>query len=122
MKYDLSNSEQKIMNILWSKHQWITINEIIKILEPEEIFWKRQTVNTFLSRLINKGLVIQNSRKYIYAYTEEEFETLKAKELLNEDYGGSLVNFLTALSGNKRINNDEVENLKKYLEDYKERN
>jgi len=121
MKCDLSNSEQKIMNILWSKHQWITINEIIKILEPEGIFWKRQTVNTFLSRLINKGLVIQNSRKYIYAYTEDEYKTLKAKEILNDDYGGSLVNFLTALSGNKEVTNDESEQLKKYLENYKER-
>ena len=120
MKYDLSKSEQKIMNILWAGHRWMTINEIIKILEPAGIFWKRQTVNTFLARLINKGLVIQNSRKYIYAYTEEGYQTLRAKELLNVDYGGSLVNFITALSGNRGVTKDEAEQLKNYLEQFKE--
>lgn len=115
MKYNLSNSEQRIMRILWTKQQWVTISDMMKILEPEGILWKRQTINTFLSRLIKKGLVIQNSRKYIFAYTEEEYKGLKAKELLN-DYGGSLMNFVTALSGNNEIPTNEVEQLQKYLE------
>lgn len=120
MKYELSNSESKIMDILWKQHRWMSAGELRKILEQEGTIWKRQTINTFLVRLKSKGLIIQNSRKYIHAYTKEEFDSLKAKELLDDDYGGSLLNFITALSGNKSIDTEEADKLKDYLEKFLE--
>jgi len=65
---------------------------LIKELEAPGISWKRQTINTFLGRLLEKGLVIHDSekRKYIFAYTKEEYVSHRVKEFLDEEYSGSI--------------------------------
>lgn len=119
MNYCLTDSEYMIMSILWSHKHWMTIVELGTELEKEGIFWKRQTINTFLSRLIKKDMVVQNSRKYIYAHTEDEFESLRAKEYLDLEYNGSLKKFIAALSGHKEIDDEDATALLQYLEKYK---
>ena len=116
MYNNLTTSEQAIMNVLWESKQWMTINELIEYFEKSGKIWKRQTVNTFLSRLIGKNLVVKNGRKYIYAYTRAEFEARKATEMLDSFYGSSLKNFIVALSGGHSISREEVEELKAYLD------
>ena len=80
---------------------------------------KRQTINTFLSRLIKKDMVVQNSRKYIYAHTKDEYETLRAQEYLTNEYGGSLRKFIAALSGQAEIDDEDTAALLRYLEKFK---
>lgn len=119
MNYFLTDSEQVIMSILWAHKHWMTIVELGTALEQKGIIWKRQTINTFLARLIKKDMVVQNSRKYIYAHTKEEYESLRAKEYLNSEHNGSLKKFLAALSGDKEIDAEDAATLLQYLEKYK---
>lgn len=118
MKFTLSNSEQLILEMLWAQKDWMTIQELAQELQKKNITWKRQTINTFLSRLKEKELVIQNGRRYIYAFSKKEFDGLKAKEILNTEFDGSLCNFISALSGHKTISSDDAESLRKYLETF----
>lgn len=119
MNYSLSDSEQLIMNLLWKNKHWMTIAELSMELEKEGVFWKRQTINTFLSRLIKKDMVVQNSRKYIYAHTKDEYETLRAQEYLTNEHGGSLRKFIAALSGHAEIDEEDTAALLQYLEKFK---
>lgn len=119
MNYCLTDSEYIIMSILWAHKHWMTIVELGAELEKKGVFWKRQTINTFLSRLIKKDMVVQNSKKYIYAHTEEEYESLRAREYLTSEYGGSLKNFIVALSGHKEIDDEDVTTLLQYIEKYR---
>lgn len=119
MNYSLTDSEQKIMDILWKYAQWMTIAELGAELEKDGILWKRQTINTFLSRLIKKGLAVQNGRKYIYTCTKEEFQTGKAREFLKEEFGDSFKKFVVALSGHKGLNQNDMEGLMNELEKYR---
>ena len=116
MKQDITPAEQAIMNVLWESKHWITINELIEYFEHLGKEWKRQTVNTYLTRLIEKGLVVKNGRKYIYAYTKEEYEAQKASEVLNALYGGSLKKFVAALSDSHSIKSEDIKELKEYLD------
>ena len=97
MKQDITPAEQAIMNVLWESKHWITINELIEYFEHLGKEWKRQTVNTYLTRLIEKGLVVKNGRKYIYAY-------------------GSLKKFVAALSDSHSLKSEDIKELKEYLD------
>lgn len=120
MKKDLTPAEQVIMEALWESKHWMTISELIKIFEAQGKEWKRQTVNTFLAHLIEKGLVVKNGRKYIYAYTKEEYNARVASELLNTLYGGSLKKFVAALSGSNTLKSEDIKALRDYLDNFQE--
>lgn len=120
MEYQMSASEQLIMEILWERQSMLTITEISEILQQKNnILWKRQTINTFLGRLIKKGLVIQNGRKYTYTHSKNDYEKLKAEIFLQKEYNGSLKNFVSALSGSQNIDEQEFEELIEFLNNYK---
>ena len=116
MKVALTPSEEEIMNLLWETKQWMTIKEMIGYFEKVGKYWKRQTINTFLAHLIEKGLVVKNGRKYMYAYSIDEYKTLNASVVLDSYYGGSLQNFVAALSGTQKLDYEEAEKLRTYLD------
>ncbi|MCI9359559.1 MAG: BlaI/MecI/CopY family transcriptional regulator [Hungatella sp.] len=120
MELNLTSAEQAIMSALWEGKHWMTINELIECCSHLGKTWKRQTVNTFLTRLIEKGLVVKNGRKYIYAYSKEEYEAQKASQLLDTFYNGSLRNFVVALSGNCSLDAQDIKELREYLDTFQD--
>lgn len=121
IKYEISESERIIMNYLWESSTPKKFADIMEYLEnKEKKEWKKQTVNTFLNRLIDKGLV-QGSfqgRNKLYSpnIRKTDFERGEAQNYLNACYSGSLGNFISALSGGKKIDSDFADQLRKLLE------
>ena len=114
INFGLSDSEALIMEYLWDAGR--CFREITKHLN-EEVGkeWKKQTMNTFLSRLTNKGLISaevqRGGRVYSPTVTRTEFATGRAKQFLDKFYDGSLENFLTILNGGKKIDAQQVKKI-----------
>ncbi len=117
MKYSLSNTEQMIMERLWEIKKWTTGAEFWEYFNSKGKSSKRQTVNTYLARMTEKGLLVKNGTAYMYAFTREEYEQRRAKDILDSMYHGSLKKFVAALNGAKRLNQQEKEELKAYLDE-----
>lgn len=115
MKYHLSKMEQEIMDLLWERRKWMAGAGVWEYLNENGRECKRTTVNTYLTRMTEKGLLVKDGTKYIYRYNREEFENKQANEILEGFFGGSLARFLAALSGGKGIGEKEAEELKDYL-------
>lgn len=122
MNYSLTKTEQEILEYMWKEARWLSIREIIEHFEKNNKIWKRQTVNTFLTHLIEKELVIKNGRKYIYSINKNEFQKETAKNILNKLYDGSVKNFIASLSGSTKLNSKDVNDLKKYLDELSKQN
>ena len=122
IKYEMSDSENKIMEYLWNNEQGKYFNEIMEHLNSTyQKNWKKQTVNTFIKRLIDKGLVsyenIGGVKCYVPTVNKEEYKKGEAKSFLNEFYQGSVYIFLSALSGGKSIDEKTAEELRNMLEE-----
>lgn len=122
IKYEISESERIIMNYLWESSTPKKFADIMEYLEnKEKKEWKKQTVNTFLKRLIDKGLIqdsFQGKNKlYSPSIRKVDFERGEAQNYLNACYSGSLGNFISALSGGKKIDSDFADQLRKLVED-----
>ena len=108
MFQQLSDTELMIMEYLWSQNTPKTFSEIKAFFEATtNKNWKKQTLNTFLSRLIDKGLLERKKEEtkayYGAALTKAEFKQRKAKAILEECYEGKISHFIAALTGNNAI-------------------
>lgn len=110
----LSPTEKEIMEVLWES-EGMTNNEIILHFRERGKDWKRQTTSTFLTRLLQKGVVVKEGHKYRAGCTKKEFEQRQTREILDSLYGGSLKNFVAALTGGGRMTEKEAEELKDLL-------
>ena len=101
MDYKISDSEWKVMEILWEKGT-ATQSEVMDALTEG---WNKNTVYTFLSRLEHKGLVVAEGSPKRYA-----------ESFLNKVYHGSAGKLVAAFVEEGRLTEKEKAMLKQLLE------
>lgn len=120
--FDVSETEKEILEYLWENPAGAKFREIMDYFnENKEKNWKKQTVNTFLLRLKDKGLIEGESEgtKTVYhvVCSKEVYEMKKAESILENYYGGSVANFVMALTGGEKINKEVGDELRKLLKE-----
>ena len=106
-KYKLFDAELKFMNIIW---------EVCN----EKLGWKKSTTYTVLRKLAQRGVLKNENTVVTSIVKREDTQIYESHEVVEKSFGGSLPKFLTAFFGNKKISNDEAEELKKLIDSYKE--
>lgn len=119
--FEVSETEREILEYLWENPQGLLSREILEYFDKvKQKDWKKQTLNTFLLRLAEKGLVErkeQGTKKlYSAAYDAKAYEAKRAESILKNHYGGSVRNFVMALTGGEKIHKELAEELRKILE------
>ena len=84
----VSESELEVMEMLWDQEGAIKQSQLLALFEADGKLWKRQTLNTFLSRLEDKGLVKRENRMVEPLYGREEYYSIQVKAAINRMYGG----------------------------------
>lgn len=114
----ISEAEMEVMKIIWSHGKGITSGEILQQLNKEKS-WKPTTIFTFLSRLVEKGVLKAEKRGKSNLYTplmsEKEYLCFEAKSFLNSTHRGSIKSFIAALYEGDGISKEEIEELKSWL-------
>lgn len=118
--YEMTQSESLIMHFLWREGAKSFVEIMTFLTKEEGKEWKKQTVNTFIKRLSDKGLIAADetgkNRVYHAAVTDAEYEKGKAEKLLYDFYGGSVYSFLSALTGGKGIDKKVADDLRTIVE------
>jgi predicted transcriptional regulator len=122
MKFQkLSETEMELMQVIWKINNPVKSNELLTIFAKEKgRDWKGQTISTFLSRLVDKGVLLVKregrSNIYIPRLSFKEYKKKEAQSLLDTLYQGSVKNFLVTLY-DESIPSDELNELKKWFSD-----
>lgn len=117
----LSETEMEVMQIIWASGHSMTSGELLDIFARNRgKEWKGQTMATFLSRLVEKGVLISTRRQgrtniYEPCMSLEEYRSQEAKSLLETLYEGSVKNFLATLYDGKELTKDEVTELRRWF-------
>lgn len=116
MRIRISGAELEIMQYLWSTEDGAAFAELLTYFnENRGKEWCKQTLNTYLLRLSNRGLITREKigTKTIYspAINELRYRQLCAEEILKESYDGVLSNFLAALTGHEKLTRSEAQEL-----------
>ena len=117
-EYSLGTIEGRFADIIWEKEP-ISTNELIKICE-QEFGWKRTTTYTVLKRLSQKG-IFQNNRGTVSSLLpKQDFYARQSEQYVENSFGGSLPGFLAAFTRQRKLSKEEIENLKKIIENCNE--
>lgn len=114
--YDISKAEQEVMEKLWDQTESIKQSQLLALFEADGKTWKRQTLNTFLSRLEDKGLVERKNRLVKAVYSREEYYYMQMQSAIDTMYEGRLSKFVAAFAKKKAINQNEAQELIQILE------
>ncbi|MFJ8099877.1 BlaI/MecI/CopY family transcriptional regulator [Lysinibacillus sp. NPDC096212] len=117
----LSETEEELMDFIWKQNRKFTSTELLDFFNREKgKQWKSQTISTFLTRLVDKGLLDVKregrSNVYIPLLSLKEYKKKEAQGLLDKLYQGSVKNFLATLYDEK-VPSDELNELKKWFSD-----
>ncbi len=115
----IGNAEIEIMKVIWKSKEPITSLEIGKAVEDKG--WKKTTIATFLTRLVEKGVLAAEKQGKLYYYTPlisaKEYRKGQTKNLISTLYNGSIKEFAVSLFEEQKLSNSDIEELRAFFED-----
>ncbi len=116
-EYRLGEVEMKFADIIW-ENEPIASGELVKLSE-QKLNWKKSTTYTILKRLCERE-IFQNVDGVVSSLiSKEQFQLKKSEEFLEENYGGSLPSFVAAFASRKKLSREEIDSLRKIIEESK---
>jgi predicted transcriptional regulator len=110
--------EQKFADLIW-EHAPISTRKLTKLCE-EAFGWKRTTTYTMLKRLCQRKLFANENSTVVICMSKEDFQAAQGEQFLQETFDGSLPRFLAAFSRRQKLGSDEINELRKLIDNYEE--
>lgn len=107
--------ESRFADLIWQGEP-LSSSELVKLCE-KELQWKKSTTYTVLKRLCQRGIFQNQDGMVSSLLSREEFYARQSEEFVAESFNGSLPAFLAAFTRRKKLSEEEVEELKKLIEE-----
>ena len=118
-EYELGDAELEVLKSLWEDGPG-TVREVLNRLTRRGRNLAYTTVQTFLTRLEQKGFVRADKSDLAYRYaarvTRERISKSRLRELLDQLYDGAAGPLVLQLVQNERLTPEEIETLQKLIE------
>lgn len=122
----ITDAEWKVMQVLWRLGS-ATLREVVDGIEEsgEEVSWKPRTVQTLVRRLVAKGVLAteEGGREFRYSprFSEAACQHDESRTFLGRVFDGRLVPFLAGMVENEVVSRDEIEDLRRLLDEAERR-
>jgi len=118
-KYDITDAELEIIQILWKKKQCNLITIIQELSANEEK--NKNTIKTLIHRLVQKGAIESkkvNTKEVVYIpkISEKKFLSKESNSFLKKFFNGSTEKLLLNFIEDKKVSKSELKRLIDILE------
>ncbi|NLP14504.1 MAG: BlaI/MecI/CopY family transcriptional regulator [Clostridium sp.] len=114
----LPDSELEIMMVIWDAQEKVTSEYIMANLDKT---WQKTTVLNFLTRLCDRSFLKCRKEGRLNVYeslvNKEEYLQKESKSFLQKLHNNSLKSLVTSLYDGKNISKEDLEELKKFIEE-----
>lgn len=121
-KLSIGDAELEIMKALWESNEPVNTQYISEAVESKG--WKRTTISTFLTRLVEKGAVSSEKRGKLYYYSplisQKDYRKSQTKNLISSLYNGSVKEFAVSLFEEQALSDEDLKELRAIFEDPEE--
>ena len=111
-------SEYRFCLVLW-EHEPINSTKLVKICK-ERLNWSKATTYTVIRRLAQRGVLKNENTIVSTLVTKEQVQESQMEELVDKTFEGSMPAFIAAFSRSNRLTKQEVDQLKKLIDEYEE--
>lgn len=116
--YIMTEAENLLAELIWEKEP-IGSGELVK-LASQRLGWKKSTTYTVLRKICENDIFQNKAAVVTSKITKEEYTRRIGERYLDENYNGSLPNFVAAFLKRKKLDKKEIEELVTLIEEYKE--
>lgn len=113
----ISSAEWDVMSVIWAKGA-VTANDVFESL-PAGHGWKQKTVNTFLTRLVDKGALKVDKKEKAFVYTarvpREKCIHLESESFLHRVFRGATGDLVKHFCARADLTADEIRELEQLL-------
>lgn len=116
----LSESELVLMKIIWKNGGTALYSHIMAELEKDRNEWKKNTVLTLLSRLVEKNFLktgkIGRRNEYRAVVAEQEFQANQTRNFLDKVYEGNVGGLVSTLLQQDILSEAELKEIEAFWE------
>ncbi|MBD5503881.1 MAG: BlaI/MecI/CopY family transcriptional regulator [Lachnospiraceae bacterium] len=120
MIVQISDSELELMKIIWANGGTAFYAQIMAELEKTDRIWQKNTIMTFLSRLISKGFIKSHKmgrrNEYTALISEIDYQAVQTQNFLNKLYEGNAKGLIATMIQRDMLTTDDYEELKRFWE------
>jgi len=117
--YIMTEGELKLAEIIWEKEP-VNSGDLVDICN-QKYEWKKSTTYTVLKKLCSQQIVQNIDSMVISLIKREEYLLRKSEKFIADNYSGSLPGFIAAFMKKKKLNQNQINELKKMIDEYEER-
>ncbi|MBF2544577.1 BlaI/MecI/CopY family transcriptional regulator [Listeria seeligeri] len=114
----ISKSEFEVMKVIWDFGRAVQYVDVAEKLAEKDYSWKKNTILTFLTRLVEKKLLrvkkIGRKNEYYALVSESEYLGQQTENFLEDIYEGDVKGLITNLVQKDLITADEIDDLQEY--------
>lgn len=110
----LTHTEIKFMNLVW-KHEPVCSTQLVKLCY-EQFNWKKSTTYTFIKRLHEKGILVNEDTFVKSLISKENYQNSESSEIINAIYDGSIVKFLSSYLKDNDLSGIEIDKIKELVD------
>lgn len=118
-KKRLPDAELAVMQAVWAQSGEVGRADIEVALASYG--WSANTLNTYLTRLCEKGFLTsrREGRNNLYTplVSRDKYLEFESRSVLKRLYGGSLGSFVAALNAEQPLEQREIDELRQFLDD-----
>ena len=114
----LCESDYRFMMVIW-ENEPLKSSELVKLC-AEKLGWKKPTTYTTLKKLCEKGFAENKETIVRSLVPKEDVQRYASDHFVNSTFGGSLPSFLVSFFGSRKITENEADEIKKLIDQYKE--
>lgn len=115
--------EQRVLETLWNEHP-LTVGQVIERLE-RDTHWHKNTVQTLLTRLVQKKAVARNKdgRRFFYLplISREEYLANESDGLLDRFFNGDVGPLVAHFADRRKLSSKDIEEIESILDELKNR-
>lgn len=118
MIQQISESELVLMKIIWNNGRTALYSHIMEELERDSNEWKKNTVLTLLSRLVDKDFLrtakIGRRNEYKAVVAESEYQAAQTQNFLDRVYGGNVRGLVSTLLQQDILSEEEMKEIEAF--------
>ena len=101
-------------DIIW-QNEPVSVKTLLALCE-KELNWKRTTTYTVLKKLCDRGIFVTKDRVVTSLLSKDEFTAIQSEQFVKENFCGSLPAFIAAFTTRKMPSAQELEEIKRLIE------
>ena len=118
MRRGLTVAEEKLAVLIWRVAP-IASPDLVALAQ-QELEWKKSTTYTILKKLCGKGVVKNDNTVVSVLLTQDELTTQLSRHYVEDMFGGSLPQFITAFISGQKLSSAQAAELRHLIEENEE--